>query len=132
MKKQNSIYTLLIALLCFVSSCDYLGVSDQLAGGLQNTEQVFDNVSYTKRWYANVFAGIPDYSGINSVNVGAFKNPWTGMSAVVANRQLLRTENKLSLSMGRLSSGYKINKAGDNPAGMAISSKMKAQIDGLN
>ncbi len=34
--------------------------------------------------------------------------------------------------MGRLSSGYKINKAGDNPAGMAISSKMKAQIDGLN
>ena len=77
MKKQNSIYTLLIALLCFVSSCDYLGVSDQLAGGLQNTEQVFDNVSYTKRWYANVFAGIPDYSGINSVNVGAFKNPWT-------------------------------------------------------
>ncbi|UVV62634.1 RagB/SusD family nutrient uptake outer membrane protein [Bacteroides fragilis] len=79
MKKQNSIYTLLIALLCFVSSCDYLGVSDQLAGGLQNTEQVFDNVSYTKRWYANVFAGIPDYSGINSVNVGAFKNPRTGM-----------------------------------------------------
>lgn len=79
MKKQNSIYTLLIALLCFVSSCDYLGVSNQLAGGLQNTEQVFDNVSYTKRWYANVFAGIPDYSGINSVNVGAFKNPWTGM-----------------------------------------------------
>lgn len=79
MKKQNSIYTLLIALLCFVSSCDYLGVSDQLAGGLQNIEQVFDNVSYTKRWYANVFAGIPDYSGINSVNVGAFKNPWTGM-----------------------------------------------------
>ena len=79
MKKQNSIYTLLIALLCFVSSCDYLGVSDQFAGGLQNTEQVFDNVSYTKRWYANVFAGIPDYSGINSVNVGAFKNPWTGM-----------------------------------------------------
>lgn len=79
MKKQNSIYTLLIALLCFVSSCDYLGVSDQLAGGLQNTEQVFDNVSYTKRWYANVFVGIPDYSGINSVNVGAFKNPWTGM-----------------------------------------------------
>ena len=70
---------MLIALLCFVSSCDYLGVSDQLAGGLQNTEQVFDNVSYTKRWYANVFAGIPDYSGINSVNVGAFKNPWTGM-----------------------------------------------------
>ena len=66
-------------LAAFLSELLYLGVSDQLAGGLQNTEQVFDNVSYTKRWYANVFAGIPDYSGINSVNVGAFKNPWTGM-----------------------------------------------------
>lgn len=48
MKKQNSIYTLLIALLCFVSSCDYLGVSEQLAGGLQNTEQVFDTYRIQK------------------------------------------------------------------------------------
>lgn len=54
------------------------------------------------------------------------------MSAVTTNRQLLRTENKLSLSMQRLSSGYKINKAGDNPAGMAISHKMRAQINGLD
>ena len=54
------------------------------------------------------------------------------MSAVITNKQLLRTENKLSASMERLSSGYKINKAGDNPAGMAISNKMKAQIDALD
>lgn len=54
------------------------------------------------------------------------------MSAVMTNRQLLRTENKLSASMERLSSGYKINRAGDNPAGMAISNKMRLQIDGLN
>jgi flagellin len=54
------------------------------------------------------------------------------MSAVITNRQLLRTENKLTASMERLSSGYKINRAGDNPAGIAISSKMKAQIDGLD
>ena len=54
------------------------------------------------------------------------------MSAVRANRQLLGTENRLSQSMRRLSSGYKINSAEDNPAGMAISSKMKAQIDGLD
>lgn len=66
MKKQNSIYTLLIALLCFVSSCDYLGVSDQLAGGLQNTEQVFDNVSYTKRWYANVLPVSPIIQGLTA------------------------------------------------------------------
>lgn len=79
MKKLNSIYALLATMLCLISSCDYLGVSGQLVGGLQNTEQVFENVSYTKRWYANVFAGIPDYSGMNSVNVGGFNNPWTGM-----------------------------------------------------
>ncbi|MCI6789698.1 MAG: flagellin, partial [Lachnobacterium sp.] len=54
------------------------------------------------------------------------------MSAVITNKQLLRTENKLSASMERLSSGYKINRAGDNPAGMAISNKMKAQIDALD
>lgn len=54
------------------------------------------------------------------------------MSAVITNKQLLRTENKLSKSMERLSSGYKLNRAGDNPAGMAISNKMKAQIDALD
>lgn len=54
------------------------------------------------------------------------------MSAVIANNQLLRTENKLKSTMLRLSSGYKINSAEDNPAGMAISNKMKAQIDALD
>ena len=49
------------------------------------------------------------------------------MSAVRANKQLLGTENRLTKSMKRLSSGYKINSAEDNPAGMAISNKMKAQ-----
>lgn len=53
------------------------------------------------------------------------------MSAVRANKQLLGTENRLSKSMKRLSSGYKINSAEDNPAGMAISNKMKAQIEAL-
>ena len=54
------------------------------------------------------------------------------MSAVTANRQLLGTENRLSQSMKRLSSGYKINSAEDNPAGMAISNKMRAQISALD
>ena len=70
---------LLMGLFFSVSSCDYLAVSDQMSGGLQNTDQIFENVAYTKRWYANVFAGIPDYSGINSLNVGAFKNPWAAI-----------------------------------------------------
>ena len=54
------------------------------------------------------------------------------MSAVITNNQLLRTENKLAASMERLSSGLKINHASDNPAGIAISNKMRAQIDALD
>ena len=54
------------------------------------------------------------------------------MSAVITNKQLLRTENNLTKSMERLSSGLKINHSKDNPAGMAISNKMQAQIDALD
>ena len=54
------------------------------------------------------------------------------ISAVITNKQLLRTEDTLAASMERLSSGLSINHAKDNPSGMAISGKMKAQIDGLN
>ncbi len=54
------------------------------------------------------------------------------VSASIANKNLLGIESNLSQSMERLSSGLKINHAKDNPAGMAISRKMKAQIDGLD
>lgn len=55
----------------------------------------------------------------------------TNMSAIIANAQLSTTEDRLSLSLERLSSGYKINHSKDNPAGLAISQKMHAQIRGL-
>ncbi|MCI8894784.1 MAG: flagellin [Lachnospiraceae bacterium] len=54
------------------------------------------------------------------------------MSAVIANNRLLRNENTLSDAVERLSSGLKINKASDDAAGMAIASKMHAQIKGLD
>lgn len=54
------------------------------------------------------------------------------ISAVISNKHLLRNEGYLSISMEKLSSGYKINHSGDDPSGMAISSKMRAQIRGLN
>lgn len=54
------------------------------------------------------------------------------MSAVITNRQLLRNESKLTASMERLSSGLKLNHPGDNPAGMAISNKMRVQINALD
>ena len=54
------------------------------------------------------------------------------ISAVISNAHLHRTENKLTASIERLSSGYKLNKAKDSPAGMAISNKMRAQIMALD
>lgn len=53
------------------------------------------------------------------------------MSAIITNSHLLHSENGLAQSMERLSSGLRINHAKDDPAGMAISNKMKAQIEGL-
>lgn len=54
------------------------------------------------------------------------------ISAIITNLQLLRTEDRLSNTMERLSSGFKINHASDDPSGMAISGKMHTQIKGLN
>ncbi len=56
----------------------------------------------------------------------------SNISALVTNRQLLRNENSLADSMERLASGLKINHAADNPSGMAIAGKMRAQIRGLD
>ena len=54
------------------------------------------------------------------------------VSAAIANKRLLGIENDMSNSMERLSSGLKINHSKDNPAGMAISNKMRAQINALD
>ena len=54
------------------------------------------------------------------------------MSATIANKRLLASDRSLSASVERLSTGLKINRASDDAAGMAISSKMKTQIRGLN
>lgn len=54
------------------------------------------------------------------------------ISALKANTQLQRTNSALESSIERLSSGYRINRAADDAAGMAISQKMKTQIRGLD
>lgn len=54
------------------------------------------------------------------------------MAALVANGHLKTTNSALDKSLERLSSGYRINKAADDAAGMAISQKMKTQIAGLS
>lgn len=55
----------------------------------------------------------------------------TNITALRANFNLNSVQNKLTDSTTRLSSGYRINKAADDAAGMAISQKMHAQIRGL-
>jgi flagellin len=53
------------------------------------------------------------------------------VEAFNAHRQLAATGDKLSKAMERLSSGYRINRAADDAAGLAISEKLRAQIGGL-
>jgi flagellin len=54
------------------------------------------------------------------------------MSAMFSNRSLGVTNVALQKDMEKLSSGMKINRAGDDASGLAVSEKMRAQIRGLN
>lgn len=53
------------------------------------------------------------------------------IAALNSHRQLGANNNAVSKNLEKLSSGYKINRAGDDAAGLAISEKMRAQIKGL-
>ena len=53
------------------------------------------------------------------------------VEAFNAHRQLSTTASKAAKSMEKLSSGYRVNRAADDAAGLAISEKMRAQIGGL-
>ena len=54
------------------------------------------------------------------------------LSAINTNRQMGVVTNALQKSTEKLSSGYKINRAADDAAGLSISEKMRSQIRGLN
>ncbi|PKM72085.1 MAG: flagellin [Firmicutes bacterium HGW-Firmicutes-16] len=55
----------------------------------------------------------------------------TNTMSTNAYRQLSTNNTQLAKSLEKLSSGYRINRAGDDASGLAISEKMKAQIQGL-
>lgn len=55
----------------------------------------------------------------------------TNTSSVTGQRHLRNTRRMLDQSLERLASGYRINKAGDDAAGLAISEKLRAKIRGL-
>lgn len=54
------------------------------------------------------------------------------ITALNTSRNLVMKNNAASKSLEKLASGFKINRAGDDAAGLAISEKMRAQITGLN
>jgi flagellin len=54
------------------------------------------------------------------------------LSAMFADRSLKVTQNYLDKNMEKLSSGLRINRAGDDASGLAVSEKMRSQIRGLN
>ena len=53
------------------------------------------------------------------------------ISAMNTHRQLLNTDKKLAGALERLSSGMRINRAADDSAGLAISQRLRSQVDGL-
>lgn len=55
----------------------------------------------------------------------------SNLAALNSNRQLGMNNSAVSKSLEKLSSGYRINRAGDDASGLSISEKMKAQIKGL-
>jgi flagellin len=56
----------------------------------------------------------------------------TNSAATIAANALTRNERSMATAMERLSTGLRINTAGDDAAGLAISSRMTSQINGLN
>lgn len=62
--------------------------------------------------------------------MGMFVN--TNVSSLNAQRQLMNSSSQLNTSFERLSSGFRINRAADDAAGMQISDRMTTQIQGLN
>ena len=56
----------------------------------------------------------------------------TNVSSLNAQRQLFDVSNKLSTSFERLSSGFRINSAADDSAGLQITDRLTSQVQGLN
>lgn len=56
----------------------------------------------------------------------------TNVNALNAYRNLTGTQSSMTTSLERLSSGLRINRAADDAAGLAISEKLRSQVNGLN
>ena len=56
----------------------------------------------------------------------------TNINSIVSQNATNRSDRSLTPTMEKLSTGYRINKSGDDAAGLAVSTKMTAQIKGTN
>ena len=56
----------------------------------------------------------------------------TNVNSIVSQNATNRTDRSLTPTMEKLSTGYRINKSGDDAAGLAVSTKMRSQIRGTN
>jgi flagellin len=76
------------------------------------------------------------YAGLRIASLKSFKEGHMiinhNMSAMYASRTLGVTQLELDKNMEKLSSGMRINRAGDDASGLAVSEKMRSQIRGLN
>lgn len=79
------------------------------------------------RWFYK-----PDNSMETSAEMESIMRINHNISAQLANVNLKRASSRVSTSLERLTSGYKINKAADDASGLAITNKMRAQIRALD
>ncbi|MFW6161399.1 MAG: flagellin [Planctomycetota bacterium] len=56
----------------------------------------------------------------------------TNVAALIGQRNIERTDRALSTALERMSSGLRINRAADDPSGLAVAERQRAQIAGLN
>jgi flagellin len=55
----------------------------------------------------------------------------TNVAAINAHRQLLGTEQRMGLNMEKLSSGYRINRASDDAAGLSVANRLRVEVRSL-
>lgn len=81
--KNTSYIKIAFIVICsqLLYSCEYLAVSDELAGQLTK-EEVFNKPDKTRQWHRHIFTAIPDYSNMycpDGTELG-LQNPWMGLT----------------------------------------------------
>ena len=100
---------------------------------LLDSVEVTDRASllYTGRFRDEYLIGTDDVGTANkkkATRKQAMISVLTNVASLEAQRNLANTQNSLSQSIGRLSSGMRINSASDDAAGLGISESLKADI----